>query len=91
MCGWEAPAPSMGPHSASSAIMGITQQLQQQQSQQQQQQSLRLYAPDIEEIRVSPAVARRGYLNVLEHGISGWKKRWVTVRRYLRKNRQIWS
>ncbi|XP_026475169.1 kinesin-like protein unc-104 [Ctenocephalides felis] len=46
-----------------------------------QQQSLRLYAPDIEEIRVSPAVARRGYLNVLEHGISGWKKRWVTVRR----------
>lgn len=26
-------------------------------------------------------VARKGYLNVLEHGGSGWKKRWVVVRR----------
>lgn len=43
--------------------------------------SLRLYVPDLEEIRVSPVVARKGYLNVLEHGGSGWKKRWVTVRR----------
>ncbi|XP_055694171.1 kinesin-like protein unc-104 isoform X11 [Lutzomyia longipalpis] len=42
---------------------------------------LRLYVPDLEEIRVSPVVARKGYLNVLEHGGSGWKKRWVTVRR----------
>ena len=38
---------------------------------------LRLYVPDLEEIRVSPVVARKGYLNVLEHGGSGWKKRWV--------------
>lgn len=38
---------------------------------------LRLYVPELEEIRVSPAVARKGYLNVLEHGGSGWKKRWV--------------
>uniref|UniRef100_A0A8W7Q211 Kinesin-like protein unc-104 n=1 Tax=Anopheles coluzzii TaxID=1518534 RepID=A0A8W7Q211_ANOCL len=43
--------------------------------------SLRLYVPELEEIRVSPVVARKGYLNVLEHGGSGWKKRWVTVRR----------
>lgn len=42
---------------------------------------LRLYVPDLEEIRVSPVVARKGYLNVLEHGGSGWKKRWVVVRR----------
>ncbi|XP_031637540.1 kinesin-like protein unc-104 isoform X2 [Contarinia nasturtii] len=44
-------------------------------------QPLRLYVPELEEIRISPVVARKGYLNVLEHGGSGWKKRWVTVRR----------
>ncbi|XP_044312486.1 kinesin-like protein unc-104 isoform X5 [Drosophila rhopaloa] len=42
---------------------------------------LRLYVPELEEIRVSPVVARKGQLNVLEHGGSGWKKRWVIVRR----------
>jgi kinesin family member 1 len=47
----------------------------------QQEAPLRLYVPDLEEIRVSPVVARKGYLNVLEHGGSGWKKRWVVVRR----------
>lgn len=47
----------------------------------QQEATLRLYVPDLEEIRVSPVVARKGYLNVLEHGGSGWKKRWVVVRR----------
>lgn len=41
---------------------------------------LRLYVPELEEIRVSPVVARKGYLNVLEHGGSGWKKRWVVSR-----------
>ncbi|XP_050299127.1 kinesin-like protein unc-104 isoform X2 [Anthonomus grandis grandis] len=40
-----------------------------------------LYVPDIEEIRISPVVARKGYLNVLEHKTHGWKKRWVAVRR----------
>ncbi|KAL1498183.1 hypothetical protein ABEB36_009020 [Hypothenemus hampei] len=40
-----------------------------------------LYVPDIEEIRISPVVARKGYLNVLEHKTHGWKKRWVSVRR----------
>ncbi|EDX15672.1 GD11925 [Drosophila simulans] len=38
---------------------------------------LRLYVPELEEIRVIPVVARKGLLNVLEHGGSGWKIRWV--------------
>ncbi|XP_077284467.1 kinesin family member unc-104 [Arctopsyche grandis] len=42
---------------------------------------LPLYVPDCEEIRVSAAVARKGYLNVLQHKTHGWKKRWVVVRR----------
>lgn len=46
-----------------------------------QEQPLRLYVPELEEIRVSPVVARKGYLNILEHGCAGWKKRWVVVRR----------
>lgn len=46
-----------------------------------QEAPLLLYAPELEEIRVSPIVARKGYLNILEHGGSGWKKRWVVVRR----------
>lgn len=36
-----------------------------------------LLVPDCEEVRVSAAVARRGYLNVLQHGTHGWKKRWL--------------
>lgn len=78
--GWEAPAPNVQP------VL-----------------PLRLYVPELEEIRISPVVARKGnqlrmffinnffgklqdfqfnfsiqgYLNVLEHGGSGWKKRWV--------------
>lgn len=39
-----------------------------------------LYVPEVEEIRVSPVVARKGYLNVLEHKSNGWKKRWVVSR-----------
>ncbi|XP_052743335.1 kinesin-like protein unc-104 isoform X10 [Bicyclus anynana] len=39
------------------------------------------FVPDCEEVRVSAAVARRGYLNVLQHGTHGWKKRWLVVRR----------
>ena len=37
--------------------------------------------PDIEEIRVSPVIAKKGYLNILEEKTKGWKKRWVIVRR----------
>ncbi|XP_014215863.1 kinesin-like protein unc-104 isoform X3 [Copidosoma floridanum] len=40
-----------------------------------------LYVPEVEEIRISPVIARKGYLNVLEHKTNGWKKRWVSVRR----------
>lgn len=81
--GWEAPAPAIQP------VL-----------------PLRLYVPDLEEIRISPVVARRGtdfcgilqancpnennfaipfvgYLNVLEHGGSGWKKRWVVSIQHL--------
>lgn len=39
-----------------------------------------LYVPDMEEIRISPVVARKGYLNVLDHKTHGWKKRWVVSR-----------
>ncbi|XP_043482611.1 kinesin-like protein unc-104 isoform X5 [Leptopilina heterotoma] len=44
-------------------------------------ESLVLYVPEVEEIRISPVIARKGYLNVLEHKTNGWKKRWVAVRR----------
>lgn len=44
-------------------------------------QTLVLYVPEVEEIRISPIIARKGYLNILEHKTNGWKKRWVAVRR----------
>ncbi|XP_018403946.1 PREDICTED: kinesin-like protein unc-104 isoform X1 [Cyphomyrmex costatus] len=44
-------------------------------------ENLVLYVPEVEEIRISPVIARKGYLNVLEHKTNGWKKRWVAVRR----------
>lgn len=40
-----------------------------------------VYVPDIEEVRVSPVVSRKGYLNFLEEKTNGWVKRWVVVRR----------
>jgi kinesin family protein 1 len=40
-------------------------------------ESLVLYVPEVEEIRISPVIARKGYLNVLEHKTNVWKKRWV--------------
>ncbi|XP_023288977.1 kinesin-like protein unc-104 isoform X14 [Orussus abietinus] len=43
-------------------------------------ESLVLYVPEVEEIRISPVIARKGYLNVLEHKTNGWKKRWVSHR-----------
>ena len=36
-----------------------------------------LYAPIVEEIRCSPVVSRKGYLNIMEEKTSGWKKQWV--------------
>uniref|UniRef100_A0A8D9ETD0 Kinesin-like protein unc-104 n=1 Tax=Cacopsylla melanoneura TaxID=428564 RepID=A0A8D9ETD0_9HEMI len=46
-----------------------------------QDNSVVLYVPEIEEIRISPVVSRKGYLNILEQKTNGWKKRWVAVRR----------
>lgn len=42
---------------------------------------IQYFIPDLEEIAMSSMIARKGYLNVLEHGCSGWKKRWIVVRR----------
>ncbi len=36
-----------------------------------------LYVPEVEEIRVSPVVSRKGYLNFLEEKKNGWIKKWV--------------
>ncbi|CAC5401186.1 KIF1 [Mytilus coruscus] len=41
----------------------------------------RLHVPYIEEVRVSPVVSKKGYLNFLEEKHSGWMKKWVVVRR----------
>ncbi|XP_043984560.1 kinesin-like protein KIF1A isoform X7 [Gambusia affinis] len=37
--------------------------------------------PDIQEIRVSPVVSKKGYINFLEPHTNGWVKRYVVVRR----------
>ncbi|XP_070562203.1 kinesin-like protein KIF1A isoform X4 [Ptychodera flava] len=40
-----------------------------------------LFVPEVEEVRVSPIVSRKGYLNFLEEKTSGWQRRYVVVRR----------
>jgi hypothetical protein len=35
------------------------------------------YLPSIEEVRISPVVSRRGYLNFLEEKGMGWTKKFV--------------
>ncbi|XP_047495498.1 kinesin-like protein unc-104 isoform X8 [Penaeus chinensis] len=40
-----------------------------------------LFVPEVEEIRISPVVSRKGYLNVLDDRTNNWIKRWVVVRR----------
>ncbi|KAK8750322.1 hypothetical protein OTU49_014780 [Cherax quadricarinatus] len=40
-----------------------------------------LFVPEVEEIRISPVVSRKGYLNVLDDRTNTWIKRWVVVRR----------
>ncbi|XP_067453941.1 kinesin-like protein KIF1A isoform X12 [Thunnus thynnus] len=42
---------------------------------------IRKYVPDIQEIRVSPIVSKKGYLHFLEPHTNGWVKRYVVVRR----------
>ncbi|XP_069560129.1 kinesin-like protein KIF1A isoform X16 [Brachyistius frenatus] len=41
----------------------------------------RKYVPDIQEIRVSPIVSKKGYIHFLEPHTNGWVKRYVVVRR----------
>uniref|UniRef100_A0A3B3DIL0 PH domain-containing protein n=1 Tax=Oryzias melastigma TaxID=30732 RepID=A0A3B3DIL0_ORYME len=41
----------------------------------------RRFVPDIQEIRVSPIVSKKGYLHFLEPHTNGWVKRFVAVRR----------
>nr|XP_006820456.1 PREDICTED: kinesin-like protein KIF1A-like [Saccoglossus kowalevskii] len=40
-----------------------------------------MFVPEVEEVRVSPIVSRKGYLNFLEEKVSGWNRRYVVVRR----------
>ncbi|XP_039618350.1 kinesin-like protein KIF1A isoform X4 [Polypterus senegalus] len=42
---------------------------------------VRTFVPDIQEIRVSPIVSKKGYLHFLEPHTNGWVKRFVVVRR----------
>lgn len=35
------------------------------------------YIPLVDEVRVSPVVSRKGYLNFLEEKHTGWVKKWV--------------
>ncbi|XP_036410437.1 kinesin-like protein KIF1A isoform X2 [Megalops cyprinoides] len=42
---------------------------------------VRSFVPDIQEIRVSPIVSKKGYLHFLEPHTNGWVKRYVVVRR----------
>uniref|UniRef100_A0A8C7GM96 plus-end-directed kinesin ATPase n=1 Tax=Oncorhynchus kisutch TaxID=8019 RepID=A0A8C7GM96_ONCKI len=41
----------------------------------------RRFVPDIQEIRVSPIVSKKGYLHFLEPHTNGWVRRYVVVRR----------
>jgi len=40
-----------------------------------------LYIPEIEEIRISPIISRKGYLHVCDDRRGVWRKRWIVVRR----------
>ncbi|KAK2835974.1 hypothetical protein Q5P01_016458 [Channa striata] len=42
---------------------------------------IRRFVPDIQEIRVSPIVSKKGYIHFLEPQTNGWVKRYVVVRR----------
>ncbi|XP_062251411.1 kinesin-like protein KIF1A isoform X4 [Platichthys flesus] len=42
---------------------------------------IRRFVPDIQEIRVSPIVSKKGYIHFLEPHTNGWVKRFVVVRR----------
>ncbi|OXA56707.1 Kinesin-like protein KIF1A [Folsomia candida] len=40
-----------------------------------------LFIPEIEEIRISPIISRKGYLHLCDDKRGVWRKRWITVRR----------
>ncbi|KPP71020.1 kinesin-like protein KIF1A-like, partial [Scleropages formosus] len=42
---------------------------------------MQTFVPEIQEIRVSPIVSKKGYLHFLEPHTNGWVKRYVVVRR----------
>ncbi|KAJ8270405.1 hypothetical protein GJAV_G00114140 [Gymnothorax javanicus] len=42
---------------------------------------VRTFVPDIQEIRVSPIVSKKGYIHFLEPHTNGWVKRYLVVRR----------
>ncbi|KAL4630705.1 kinesin-like protein KIF1A isoform X2 [Arapaima gigas] len=42
---------------------------------------IQTFVPEIQEIRVSPIVSKKGYLHFLEPHTNGWVKRYVVVRR----------
>ena len=42
-----------------------------------------LFVPEVDEIRVSPVVARKGYLNILHEKSNGWIKKYVVRMGYL--------
>jgi len=52
-----------------------------------------IFVPDIEEVRVSPVVARKGYLNFLDEKSNGWVRKYVVCRltavRILNKNNSL--
>ncbi|XP_051752735.1 kinesin-like protein KIF1A isoform X12 [Ctenopharyngodon idella] len=50
-------------------------------SPQQSRSRTHTFVPDIQEIRVSPIVSKKGYLHFLEPHSNGWVKRYVVVRR----------
>lgn len=43
----------------------------------QQSKNALLFVPEVEEIRVSSVVSRKGNLNFLKEKTNGWVKRWV--------------
>lgn len=38
---------------------------------------LYLYVPEIEEVRISPIISRKGYLHVCDDRRGVWRKRWI--------------
>ena len=48
------------------------------------------YVPEVEEIRISPVVSRKGYLMVLDDRTNTWIKRWVVSMQYTVQAILLW-